>query len=398
MRHLFVTQDYAPDLGGMARRHVELCRRFAPDEIIVSTVASPQAQDFDRNEQYHISRQPFSFGQAKRFSNQLAWGMDLARTCRAGVDVMHLGNVRPCGYAVLLAARRAPTPYLVYVNGGDLLRERQKSETRRLKRWSARLIFGGSIGVIANSAWTADLAREVMAFVGVNNLPPVATIDLGTDPVHFSPNKDRRLLRCRLGIDEAPLLLTVARLVPHKGQDIVIQALAKLSQAQPDARYLIVGDGSDAPRLRALASALGVGERVILAGPLSDHDVAEAYATADVYAGLSRVDNGINVEGFGISFVEASASGTPCVAGDSGGVRSAVRDGETGFVVSPSDVDAVASAIGRLLSDGALRRRMGVVGRTAVETHYNWERVARETLAFAHDCMAHYRMAHYRPA
>jgi len=398
MRHLFVTQDYAPDLGGMARRHVELCRRFAPDEIIVSTVASPQSQDFDRNEHYHISRQPFPFGQAKRFSNQLAWGMDLAGTCRAGVDVMHLGNVRPCGYAVLLAARRASTPYLVYVNGGDLLRERQKSETRRLKRWSARLIFGGSLGVVANSAWTADLAREVMAFVGVNNLPPVATIDLGTDPVQFSPDKDGRLLRCRLGIDEAPLLLTVARLVPHKGQDIVIQALAKLSQAQPDARYLIVGDGSDAPRLRALASALGVGERVILAGPLSDHDVVEAYATADVYAGLSRVDNGINVEGFGISFVEASASGTPCVAGDSGGVRSAVRDGETGFVVSPSDVDAVASAIGRLLSDGALRRRMGVVGRTAVETHYNWDRVARETLAFAHDRMAHYRMAHYRPA
>ena len=393
MRHLFVTQDYAPDLGGMARRHVELCRRFAPDEIIVSTVASPQAKDFDRNEHYHISRQPFPFGQAKRFSNQLAWGMDLAKKCRAGIDVMHLGNVRPCGYAVRLAARCAHTPYLVYVNGGDLLRLRQKSETRLFKRWSARQIFALSLGVVANSAWTADLARDVMAFVGVKNLPPVATIDLGTDPVQFSPEKDRRLLRSRLGINEAPLLLTVARLVPHKGQDIVIQALAKLSQAQPDARYLIVGDGSDGPRLRALASALGVGERVILAGPLSDLDVAEAYATADVYAGLSRVHNGINVEGFGISFVEASASGTPCVAGDSGGVRSAVRDGETGFVVSPSDVDAVASAIGRLLSDGALRRRMGVAGRTAVETHYNWERVARETLAFAHD-----RMAHYRPA
>ena len=393
MRHLFVTQDYAPDLGGMARRHVELCRRVAPDEIVVSTVASPLAADFDRNEHYNISRQPFPFAQAKRFINQLAWGIDLTKKCHAGVDVMHLGNIRPCGYAVMLASRRARTPYLVYVNGGDLLRERQKSETRRLKRWSARHVLGDSLGVVANSAWTAELAREVMASVGVKTMPPVATIDLGTDPVHFSPDKDRRLLRRRLGIDDAPLLLTVARLVPHKGQDIVIQALAQLSQSLPHARYLIVGDGRDGPRLQALASALGVSDRIIMAGPLSDDDVAEAYATADVYVGLSRVDHGINAEGFGISFVEASASGTPCIAGDSGGVRSAVRDGETGFVIAPRDVDAAASAVERLLSDSALRRRMGAAGRTAVELHYNWDRVARETLAFTHD-----RMARYRPA
>ena len=111
--------------------------------------------------------------------------------------------------------------------------------------------------------------------------------------------------------------------------------------------------------------------------------MAEAYATADVYLGLSRVDGGVNVEGFGISFVEAAASGTPSVAGDSGGVRSAVRDGETGFVVDPADTAQAAAALGRLLDDAGLRRRMGEAGRRSVETHYNWARVARETRDFA---------------
>jgi phosphatidylinositol alpha-1,6-mannosyltransferase len=100
------------------------------------------------------------------------------------------------------------------------------------------------------------------------------------------------------------------------------------------------------------------------------------------------VDNAINAEGFGLSFVEAAASGTPCVAGDSGGVRSAVRDGVTGFVVAPTDVAAVSEVLGRLLGDASLRATMGAAGRHAVETHYNWDRVARETLDFAHQCHA----------
>jgi phosphatidyl-myo-inositol dimannoside synthase len=118
---------------------------------------------------------------------------------------------------------------------------------------------------------------------------------------------------------------------------------------------------------------------VIFAGPLADAEVAEAYATATVYLGASRLDRGVNVEGFGISFVEAAASGTPAVAGDSGGVRSAVRDGETGFVVAPEDVPAITDALRTLLTDDARRERMGRAARAAVEHHYNWDRVARET-------------------
>jgi phosphatidylinositol alpha-1,6-mannosyltransferase len=281
-----------------------------------------------------------------------------------------------------MARARRRVPYVVYVYGGDLLREREKAKSAA-KRSVARRLFGRASGVVAISEWSATLARELMAVLGVLAPPPVAAIELGTDPAQFHPGRDRRRLRERYSLGTAPVVLTAARLVPHKGQDVGIRAVAHLSSAHPALRYVLIGDGPDQARLVALARDLGVADRVIFAGAVSDDDLADAYATATVYLGASRIDNGINAEGFGISFVEAGASGVPSVAGDSGGVRSAVRDGETGFVVPPEDAGAVASALGRLLSDDGLRRRMGSAARQAVERHYNWDRVARETLAFA---------------
>jgi phosphatidylinositol alpha-1,6-mannosyltransferase len=170
--------------------------------------------------------------------------------------------------------------------------------------------------------------------------------------------------------------------VPHKGQDAAIEALAHLSPNFPNLRYLLIGCGEDETRLRALAVRLGVDKRVVFAGALPDEDLAEAYASATVYVGLSRIDNDVDAEGFGISFVEAGASGVPCVAGDSGGVRSAVRHGETGFVVPADDSSAVAVQLRVLLEDPGLRARMGEAARWAVENYYNWDRVASETLDF----------------
>ena len=122
--HLFVTQDYAPDRGGMARRHVELCRRFKDPEntMEVSTVALDGAAAFDREEDYRIYRQPFHFREANRFSNQVKWARWLTTYSHDFVDVIHCGNIRPVGYAVSWAHARLGVPYIVYVNGGDLLR------------------------------------------------------------------------------------------------------------------------------------------------------------------------------------------------------------------------------------------------------------------------------------
>ena len=390
MRHLFITQDYTPDLGGMARRHVELCRRF-PADTLVSTVAAPGVEALDANEPVRVHRQPFTFRQAGRFTNQLRWARWLRAEAPA-FDVVHCGNIRPCGYAAWWAMRRAGVPYLVYVNGGDLLRERIKAR-QGVKRLTARHIMGGAAGIVANSTWTGKLAREVMQEVGVRTLPPVADFPLGTDPQQFSPAHATAAARAQLGVGDAPYLLTVARLVPHKGQDVALRAFAALSVEFPALRYVIAGEGPDEPRLRALVQTLGVVSRVIFTGPMRDDQLPAVYAGATVYVGLSRLQPPINVEGFGISFVEAGASGVPSVAGDSGGVRSAVRDGDTGLVVPPEDEGMVACALARLLRDGALRRQMGEAARRAALERFNWDRVVRDTIEFAADCVRRSRAA-----
>ena len=384
MRHLFITQDYTPDLGGMARRHVELCRRF-PSDSLVSTVRADGMTAADAAEPVPVHRQPFTFSQAGRFTNQVAWARWLRREA-AAFDVVHCGNIRPCGYAAWWAWRRAGVPYLIYVNGGDLLRERKKA-SQALKRTTARRIFGDAAGIIANSAWTGELARDVMREIGVSPLPLVADFPLGTDPRQFAPGQATGEVRERFGLGVAPYLLTVARLVPHKGQDVAIRALARLATELPTLRYVMVGEGPDEQRLRALASTLGVGGRVVFAGAMRDDMLPAVYAGAALYVGLSRLLPPINVEGFGISFVEAAASGVPSVAGDSGGVRSAVLDAQTGILVPPEDDVRVADAIRTLMVDEPLRRRLGAAAREAALQRFNWDRVARDTVEFAALCV-----------
>jgi phosphatidyl-myo-inositol dimannoside synthase len=383
VKHLFVTQDYPPDLGGMARRHVELCRRFSDDitSMAVSTVRSDEAASFDAGESYEIHRQPFYFSEAKIFTNQLRWARWLLSREQRNVAVLHCGNIRPVGYAVALAHVRQGKPFLVYVNGSDVLRE-QMSHRQARKRLGARRILGAASGIVATSEWVAEITRELLDQLQIAAPAPVGAFDLGTDPKFFNPNKDTGQLRAAWGIGNAPLLLTVARVIPHKGQDVVIRALAALKDEFPALRYAIVGVGPDETRLHELANELRVSDRIIFAGALSDEKIAEAYATATIYAGLSRVEDVIFAEGFGISFLEASASGLPSVAGDSGGVRSAVRDGISGVIVHPTDVSSVVSVLRELLLDGAKRAGLGSAGRRLVETYYNWDRVARDTRDF----------------
>jgi glycosyltransferase involved in cell wall biosynthesis len=373
----------------MARRHVELCRRFgdAANTMEVSTVASPRAAAFDAAESNRIHRQPFPFSQAKVFANQLRWGRWLHANTPRNFDVIHCGNIRPVGYAVALAHFTRRIPFLLYVNGADLLREMESSNRSIRRRVGGKRIFGAASGIVATSAWVGSLAEDAMRDLGIKSPPPVGVFDLGTDPEFFNPSRDTGLLRSAWRVGKDPLIVTVARLVPHKGQDVVIRAVASLSAEFPALRYAIVGVGPDEQRLRELAASVGIADRVIFAGALSDDEVAEAYATSTIYAGLSRVEEGIHAEGFGISFLEAAASGLPSVAGDSGGVRSAVRHGTSGLVLPPTDVGMVAAALRELLADEAKRAQMGRAGRMLVESYYNWDRVARDTRNFTLDVL-----------
>jgi phosphatidylinositol alpha-1,6-mannosyltransferase len=176
----------------------------------------------------------------------------------------------------------------------------------------------------------------------------------------------------------------VARLAAHQGIDTGLHILAALRQEVPDLGYLVVGSGVKQRELERLARDLGVADRVRFLGSVPDADLPALYDAADIYLGLSRPAE-LMVEGFGISLVEASASGLPVIAGSGGGIPDAVRDGDSGLLVDATHPAPGLAAVRRLLDDPALRRRMGAAGRHAVERYYNWDRVAADVLRIGHE-------------
>ncbi|MYS73438.1 glycosyltransferase, partial [Streptomyces sp. SID5926] len=163
-------------------------------------------------------------------------------------------------------------------------------------------------------------------------------------------------------------------LVPRKGQDTLIRALPWVLRAVPDAVLLLVGDGPRAPALRQLALREGVLDSVVLAGGHPHPALPAFYAAADVFAMPCRTRRGgLEVEGLGIVYLEAAASGLPVVAGDSGGAPDAVLEGETGHVVDGRSVAATADRLIRLLRGPRLARAMGDAGRRWVRTAWSWD-------------------------
>jgi phosphatidylinositol alpha-1,6-mannosyltransferase len=176
---------------------------------------------------------------------------------------------------------------------------------------------------------------------------------------------------------EGRWLLTVARLVAHKGIDTVLHVLAALHREYPSLRYAVVGSGPMQRDLESLARHLGVSERVRFLTNVPDADLPALYNHAEIYLGVSRPAE-LMMEGFGISLTEASACAVPVVGGSTGGIPDAVRENETGLLVDPRSLDPVLSAVRLLLENRELGRRLGEGGRKAVESYFNWERVTRD--------------------
>jgi len=371
--------------GGIARLHSELAKRFPRGDLVVSTPADPDAPEVDGALPAIVDRLPFGARRTKTLPAVLFWARraaSLARQHRVGF--VHCGNVKPAGYPARWVYERQHIPYGIFFYGADLLSEQHKIRHSRLKRRTARVIMGGAAVLMTISAWTRDLALSLLGDLGLDGHGRrVRVVHLGTDPTWFRPGVDVTAVRERFALPDrgGRWLVTVARLQEHKGMDTVIRALPAILAGAPDVRYAVAGAGPDRERLEQLAQDLGVGDRVRFLGGVGDQDLPAFYNLASVYVGASRRAGRLGVEGFGISLVEASACGLPVVAGNSGGIPDAVRDGETGFLVPPEDPAALAAAISRLLADSGLASRIGAAGRRAVETYYNWDRVVRDLRA-----------------
>jgi phosphatidylinositol alpha-1,6-mannosyltransferase len=382
MTTMLLAQDFPPMGGGIARMHSELARRYPRGELIVSTPTDPDAAEADGPLDAVIDRLPISARRTKSLPGLLLWARRAASLARLhGIRYVHCGNIKPAGYPARWVFERCRVPYGIYFHGGDLLSEQHKIRQSKFKRRTARVIFGGAAVLMANSAWTRDLALTVLSELGLDGQGKrLRVVHLGTDPDHFRPGVDTTALRERTAIPNGARrwLVTVARIEDYKGFDTVIQALPAILERAPNVGYIIAGHGPDRPRLEKLAHKLGVADRVRFVGAIPDRDLPALYNLASLYVGASRRGGQIDVEGFGISLVEASACGLPIVAANSGGIPDAVRDGETGVLVPPEAPAAFADAITRLLADEAAAKRMGRNGRRAVETYFNWDRVVRD--------------------
>jgi phosphatidylinositol alpha-1,6-mannosyltransferase len=221
---------------------------------------------------------------------------------------------------------------------------------------------------------SAFIARTVRTAVPPD--VPVSVLYPGADLSVFRPDLETADLRARHGIGERPLVVCVSRLVARKGQDILILGMERLRRTVPEAALMVVGGGPYEAALRALADAAPAGS-VFFSGEVSEADLPRYYAMGDVFAMPCRTRlGGLEVEGWGNVFIEAAACARPVVVGDSGGAREALVDGETGILVDGRDVDAVADAVGTLLADPGLARKMGEAGRARVERSHAWPGIA----------------------
>ncbi len=384
--HLLLAYDFPPIGGGLARWMSELARYYPADGLIVSTGEMPGSEDADAALPNRVDRVGVPSRRLRTIQGLLFWSRRVAALCRSRrPGFVWCGNFKPAAYPAAWARERTGTPYGVMVYGTDLLLLQHQIHQSRVKRQVARSLLQPASVVLAISRYTRELFLGVATQLGLA-VPPenVRVVPLGSDPDHFRPGADTGVVRARYGLDDGRWLLTVARLTLHKGIDTGIRALARLRDDFPDLRYAVVGSGSRRDALQQVADEAGVGDRVRFLSGVPDADLPGLYNMAEIYLGVSRQVDAA-VEGFGLALVEASACGLPVIGGRSGGIPDAVREGETGLLVDPSDPAAVAQGIRSLLESPELSRRLGAGGRRAVETYYNWPRVIADVQAIGEE-------------
>ena len=363
MKHLLVTNDFPPKIGGIQSLLWEWWRRLPPESFAVLTSPHEGAAEFDAAQPYRIERtrepvllpHPFMVRRIDAMARQV------------GADLVVLDPAVPLG----LVGPSLALPYDVVLHGAEVTVPGRLPVTKQVLGHVLR----NARHVVAAGGYPAAEAEHA-----AGRTLPITVVPPGVDVDRFHPlSADERIAaRRRFGVpDEAELIVGISRLVPRKGFDVAIRAVARMRASRPDLVLAISGGGRDDDRLRRLAADLDA--PVLFLGRVPNDDLPALYGCADVYTMLCRNRwGGLEQEGFGIVFVEAAACGVPQVAGDSGGAAEAVADGQTGIVVRrPDDVDEVIAAFTTLLDDPALRARMGAAGRARAVCEFSYDVLSR---------------------
>jgi phosphatidylinositol alpha-1,6-mannosyltransferase len=363
VKHLLVTNDFPPKIGGIQSLLWEWWRRLPPDRFAVLTSPYAGAAEFDAAQAFHIERvrepvllpHPWMVRRIDEMAREVA------------ADLVVLDPALPLG----LVGPSLRLPYDVVLHGAEVTVPGRLPGSKQTLGWVLRR----SRHIVAAGAYPAAEAEHA-----AGRSLPITVVPPGVDTDRFRPLSagERADARAHLGLPaDAELVVSISRLVPRKGFDTAIRAAALLRRTRPDLLLVIAGGGRDEQRLRGLAAELEAPVRFL--GRVGNDDLPLLYGCADVYAMLCRNRwGGLEQEGFGIVFLEAAACGVPQVAGDSGGAADAVADGVTGVVVRrPDDPRDVAAAIEGLLDDPDRARQMGVAARERAVAEFSYDVLAR---------------------
>ncbi|MEM9367673.1 MAG: glycosyltransferase family 4 protein [Planctomycetota bacterium] len=371
MRILVVANDYKPRWGGIAELSYQVSSGLARQNHDV-TVLTESGADFAglRFENHRVSgclksaptRGP-SMMRRLQVVSQNRWN---ARTIRKKIgeqtpDHVLCTNLKAYHADVFPSAS---IPYSLFLHGEEIAALLDRGSGRKIQlsdclRSSERLFF--------NSRYSRDLA--IRQFPDL--LDRSVVTGCGT-AVKAATKPDRQLSRLEHGWTDEPILLTVCRQHRRKGIDLVIRALPAIRRQFPRCRYIVAGDGPHQEEFQRVASKLGIHDAVTFLGEVSESHKAKLYHAADLFVMPSRPGASGEVEGFGISFLEANASGLAVVGSDVGGIPDAVADGINGVLVPPENVSALADAVTELLSEPQRCLRMAREGQKRIQEEYNW--------------------------
>ena len=366
-RHLLVTNDFPPKVGGIQSYLWELWRRLPADDIAVHTTPHTGASVFDADQAFVVtrSREPVLLPTptvVRRVRN-------LAE--RQGAELVVWDPALPVGHA----ARRVDRPYAVVLHGSEVTVPGRLPMARSIL---ARVLRGASLVICAGNYPAAEAERAAGCTLPTVVVPP------GVDTDRFRPldEAERASVRRELGLPvDAPLVVSVSRLVPRKGMDTLIRSAARLGRTEPDLVVAIAGSGRDRRRLEGLVASTGAPVRLL--GRVPEELLPGLYGAGDVFAMLCRSRwGGLEQEGFGIVFLEAAAAGVPQVADESGGAAEAVAHERTGLVMGrPDAVEQVACTLSDLLGDRERRTEMGREARRRAEDEFSYDVLARRLRA-----------------
>lgn len=369
-RVLLVTNDFPPRRGGIQSYLGEFVGRLVQAGSHSVTVYAPQwkgADTFDETAAvagYRVERHPGTL--------MLPGPAVDARMRRLiaehGIETVWFGAAAPLALLAPRARQAGATRVVASTHGHEV-----GWSMLPVARSVLRRIGDGTDVVTFVSRYTRS--RFATAF------GPAASLEYlpsGVDTDRFRPDPAARAeLRGRYRLGERPTVVCLSRLVPRKGQDVLIRALPSIRRRVDGAALVIVGGGPYLQELQKLARECGVADHVTFTGGVPAGELAAHHALADVFAMPCRTRGaGMDVEGLGIVFLEASATGVPVIAGQSGGAPEAVQHNKTGLVVDGRSADKVADAVSELLTDRDRAAAMGAAGREWVMSQWRWDTLA----------------------